>query len=276
MRRLAAVMGVLSLLLAVRTFAQPTNGIMASGQDDLAIIDTNGNGPDPMDCHIMGFTDPSGNLLITTTQDSHGTGGTPLRACSGNYTGNVDPTFPTDTSISGMITMSTINGGIGLGLSFDGMFASQGGGAGGGAAGFVATGPRTITQLTLSNAEAIGSGFICDSVARVKLANGTPMGVPLLMDTPGFLHLQGLPFQTADLQSYVLRDVYIPKADGALTFSLASAPNDILIQILLGGTCSRVPTLSEGNLILLALVLLVGGAWLLGYRRTLSEALPLP
>jgi len=73
-----------------------------------------------------------------------------------------------------------------------------------------------------------------------------------------------------------MKDVYIPKSDSILNFSLASAPSDILLQILLNGTCSRVPTLSEGNLILLALMLLVGGGWLLGYRRKLSEALPLP
>ncbi|HVO25474.1 MAG TPA: hypothetical protein VMW56_17780 [Candidatus Margulisiibacteriota bacterium] len=268
-------MAVLFLLLAVRTFAQPTDGILVSGQPDLAIIDTNGDGPDPMDCHIRGMTDTSGNLLITTMQDSHYSGGVQLRACSGNYTGYVDPTFPTDTSIFGMITMSSIIGGIPHALSFDGMFASQGGGGGGGAA-VMASAPRIITQLTLTNTEFIGSGFICDSVAKVKLANGMPMGVGLLMDTPGYLHVQGIPFQTADLQSYVMKDVYIPKSDSILNFSLASAPSDILLQILLNGTCSRVPTLSEGNLILLALMLLVGGGWLLGYRRKLSEALPLP
>lgn len=88
--------------------------------------------------------------------------------------------------------------------------------------------------------------------------------------------MQGIPFQTADLQSFVMKDVYIPESDGVLNFSLASAPNDILLQVLLNGTCSRAPTLSDGNLILLALTLLVSGGWLLGYRRTLSEALPLP
>jgi hypothetical protein len=272
MRRLIVVMEVLFVLLAVRTFAQPTDGIKVSGQDDLAIIDTNGNGPDPMDCHIMGFTDMYGDLVITTTQDSHPTGGTKLRACSGDYMGYVDPSFPTASSIFGMITESSINGGIPSPLSFDGEFASQGGGGGGAAA----PGPQTIMQLKLTNEEFIGSGFICDSVAKVTLANGMPMAVGLLTDTPGFLHLQGLPFQTADLESYVFKDVYIPKADGLVTFSLESAPNNILVQLLLGGTCSRVPALSDLNLILLALAMLVGGAWLLGYRRTLSEALPLP
>jgi hypothetical protein len=257
-------------MLVSRAFAtEPEDTIMVSGQYDLAIIDTNGNGPDADDCHIMGRTDPSGDLFITTTQET----GTKLRVCSGDYWGYVDPSFPTDSSIFGMITKSSINGGIPFPLSFDGTFASQGGGAGGGAA---APGPQTITKLNLTNEEFIGSGFICDSAAKVLLANGLPMAVGLLMDTPGFLHIQGLPFQTADLQSYVFKDVYIPKTDSTVTFALASAPDDILVQILLGGTCSRVPALSELNLILLALALLMGGAWLLGYRRTLSEALPLP
>jgi len=279
MRRLAAVMGVLFLLLAVRAVASTMDGIMVSGQNDLLVIDTNGDHmPDYMDCHAMASTNVSGDLLITTMQ----MGGTPIRACSGGgeYMGHFDDpsTFLTDTSISGKIDMSNIVGGIGMGVGFDGTFAPQGGGAGGGG-GAAATEPRTVTRVELTSDDTvIGSGLICDSIARVTLANGMPIAVGLLMDVPGFLHVQGVPFQTlGSPPTFVFLDVFIPKKDGVVTFSLASAPNDILVQILLAGTCGRgAPTLSQMNLIVLALALLAAGAWVLGRRPKFSEALPLP
>ena len=277
MHRPAAVIGAFYLLSASATFATMTNNILVSGQPALAIIDGDGNGPDMYDCHFMATTDSMGNLNIMTTQDAH----TPLRACAGQYSGNVGPGFLSDTSISGMIQSSTnIPGGIGfpnLPLSFDGMFLPQGGGAGGGGA--AATGPRTISKFELTNGlgQVVGSGDICDSVARVTLANGLSVAVGLLMDTPGFLHVKNLPFEKADLSGFVFEDVYIPKTNGVVTVSLSSDPSTILIQLLLSGTCGRgAPTLSELNLIVLALALLAGGAWMLGRRESFSEALPLP
>jgi hypothetical protein len=277
MHRPAAVIGALYLLSASATFASTTNNILVSGQPALAIIDGNGNGPDSEDCHFMATTDAMGNFNIMTTQDTH----TPLRACAGQYSGDVDPSFPTDTSVFGTIQSSAnIPGGIGfphLPLSFDGMFLPQGGGAGGGGA--AANGTRTISRVELTNGlgQVLGSGDICDSMARVTLANGLTMAVGLLMDTPGFLHIKNLPFEKADLSGFVFEDVYIPKTNGVVTVSLSSDPSTILIQLLLSGTCGRgAPTLSEWNLILLALALLAGGTWMLGRRQSFSEALPLP
>ena len=279
MRRPAAVIGALLLLPASVALATPANNILVSSltSPSIAFIDGNGNGPDSDDCKFSATTDSMGNIVVSTMQDVN----TPLRVCSGKYMGNVDPGFPTDTSVFGTFTASTILGGIGfpnLPFSFDGMFLPQGAGAGGGGA--AATGPRTLASVQLTNGagQVVGSGTICDSIARVTLANGVSVAVSLAMDTPGFLHVKNVPFEKADFSGFVMEDVFIPKTpDGLVTFALSSAPSDILIQILLSGTCGRgVPTLSEWNLIALALILLVGGAWMLGRRQAFSEALPLP
>lgn len=276
MRRSAALMGAFFLLLASRTFAQPADPILVSGQTDIAIIDTNGNGsPDAEDCRFMGFADTSGNLLVTSMQDSHMTGGTKLRVCSGTYSGNVNPMFPTLMNVVGTFTASTILGGIGfpnLPFSFDGAFLPPDGG------------PRVVRAVWLTNGKkvngdnvVVGSGTLCDSSARVRLANGLSMIVGLGMDTPGFVKVPHLPFEKADFSGFVMKDVYVPVSNGAITFSLMSDPTNILVEILLNGTCERpAPALSEWNLMALAVFLLVGGAWVLGRRRAFSEALPLP
>lgn len=277
MRRPAAVLlGALFLSWASPTFAHPANPILVSGQSDIAIIDTNGNHiPDANDCRFMGFTDISGNLLVTTMQ----TGGTLLQACSGHYGGMIDLGFQTDTSISGRFTQAatTINGGIrNPPFNFDGSFLPQGGG--GGAAG-APTGPRTVTKVTFTDGEGnfMGSGTLCSSVAQVTLANGVPLAVGLDMNTPGFLRIASIPFQTADLENVVFEDVFIPKTDGKVTFALGDNPTNILIQLLLSGTCGRgAPALGEWKLIALATGLLAGGVWMLGRRRAFYEALPLP
>jgi hypothetical protein len=275
MRRPAVLIGAMLLLLASRTLAVPANNVLVSGQTKMAIIDGNDNGPDDDDCSFTGVSDAMGNVTVSTTQDEN----VPLRVCSGQYWGSIDPTFPTDSSILGKFTSSSITGGIGypnVPFSFDGTFLPNGGGAGGGAA---ADGARTVTKVELTNGmgQVVGSGSICDSVARVTLDNGMTMAVGLLMDTPGFLRVQNLPFEKDDLSGFVFKDVYIPKTDGVVTFSLENAPNTILVQILLAGTCGRgAPTLSEWNLGFLALALLAGGAWMLGRRRSFYQTLPLP
>jgi len=275
MRRPAVLTGVLFLSLASRTFAQPSTPVLVSGSTDLAIIDTNGNHiPDASDCHFTGFTDVSGNLLVKTMQ----TGGTPLQACSGQYGGMVDPGFATDTSISGQFnqTGTTINGGIrNPPFKFDGSFLPQGGG-GGGAADGTTTG-RTVTKVTFADGADtfMGSGTLCENVARVTLANGLPMAVGLDMSIPGFIRVAGIPFQTANLLGVVFEDVFIPQTGGMVTFA-AGDPANVLIRLMLSGSCTRAPALSELKLIALALGLLAGGVWVLGRRRAFYDALPLP
>ena len=193
----------------------------------------------------------------------------------------VDPGFQTDTSISGRFTEmgTTINGGIrNPPFQFDGSFLPQGGGSGG-AAGAPAAGPRTVTKVTFTDGEGtfMGSGTLCSSVAQVTLANGFPLAVGLDMNTPGFLRVANIPFQTADLEDVVFKDVFIPKTDGTVTFALENDPTNILIRLVLSGTCGRgAPALSEWKLIALAMGLLGGGVWMLGRRRAFYDVLPLP
>lgn len=268
MRRPAILIGAL-LLLPTVTFAVPTNNILVSGQADMAIIDKDGNGPDAQDCIFRANTDVSGNFMVMPSQGSN----LPLlRACTGNYGGNVDPTFPTDTSVSGIFTSSGIVGGANVPYSFDGLFAPQGGGAGSGGA--AAPDPRFVTRLELSDGS---SGRVCDGNAQVTLANGLPLLVSIDMDTPGFVRVRNVPFEKADFSGFVLKDVFVPKVGGVVTFSLSNDPTTILIALLLTGSCGRgAPTLSAGGLIVLAMALLAGGTWLLGRRQRFYEALPLP
>lgn len=275
MRRPAfALIGALLLLPTSVTFAAiSTSSISVSGQPFLGIVDGNGDGPGPGDCKFTGMADSAGGLHVMTTQDTH----TPLQACSGGYTGNVDPGFATDTSVAGMFTMASIVGGIANPpFMFDGSFLPQGGASAGGAA---ATGPRTVTKVTFTDGlgNIVGAGSICNSVARVTLSNGAPIGVGIDMNTPGFLHVSNIPFEKANLSGVVFKDVFIPKTDGTVTFALDNSPTNILLQILLTSTCpGGAPALSEWKLIFLAVGLLAGGVWMLGRRRAFYEGLPLP
>jgi hypothetical protein len=268
MRRPAILIGALLLLPASVAFAATNPDILVSGQMTMATIDGDGNGPDAMDCHFMATTDAMGNFVVSSMQDAH----TPLRACSGPYGGNVDPTFPTDTSVSGIFTSSGIVGGANVPYSFDGIFVPQAGGAASGGA--AANDPRFVSRLELSDGS---SGRVCDGNAQVTLANGLPLLVSIDMDMPGFVRVRNVPFEKADFSGFVLKDVFVPKVGGVVTFSLSNDPTNILIQLLLTGSCGRgAPTLSGGGLILLALALLAGGTWLLGRRQRFYGALPLP
>jgi len=257
MRRPAALIGLWGLFTASVAFAVPANNILVSGQTVMAYIDGNGNGPDSQDCRFTGTTDSMGNFTISPVQDAN----TPLRACSGMYMGNVDPSFPTDTSVFGKFLTSTVMPGLGfpnLPFAFDGTFLPPDGG------------PRKVSSVVLTNGNeaVVGSG---------TLANGMSMFVGLGTGTPGFVKVPKVPFEKADLSGFVMEDVYIPESNGAINFSLASDPTAILIQILLSGTCARpAPTLTEWNVMMLAVLLLIAGTWTLSRRRKFSEALPLP
>lgn len=272
MRPAAACMTALFLSLVSVTAANGGgDGILVSGQPFLAIVDGDMNGPDlTKDCRFIASAGPANALMIMSVQAMAPQ--TPLRACSGQYLGYFDPGFPTDTSIFGMITSSTIIGGIGFPLSFDGTFLPPSDSA-----------PRRLSRLELTNAEAVGSGFICNSngaAAQVKLANGVTMVVGLGMETPGYLRVPGVPFQKADLSGKLFLDVFIPKTDGTVTFALQSDPTHPFIDVPLSGELclgrTAAPTLSEWKLIVLALALTVVGSWMIARRPAFYEALPVP
>lgn len=246
--------------------------LVVSGSTTVAIIDTDGDGPDSGDCSFMvelgdpaSAEDPERPATIMGMQS---TTGVELRACDGNFMGTAGDFL---TSVFGVIDMNTHPGGN-QALNWDG--------------GFTGVGPGGLRELrtliirdgTSESNAVLGEGILCQEggpTAVVSIPGAPPMLVPLKV-IPGYLCVPNLPFQELGSSEFVMLDSYIPTTDGQINFALEGGAPQFQITLDALPECSKgTPALSGWGLVGLTLALLVGGTWVLS-RRKGFQSLHLP
>jgi hypothetical protein len=255
---LLGMLGSVALVTAAAAAPAPSGTpVLVSGQNILAIIDGNGDGPGLGDCDFMATLNnfmvirngTSADLAIFAMQDQH----TPLRACAGGYSGNA--------SRMGNVGEVNITGST------------------------IPAGSLPLMATLLDNRITISDGaqgagtLLCNDAglaARVSVGNQMLLvGLSFFPSAgmPQFLKIPHLPLQlwtNLAAGSFSFFDAYIPVTpDKHVTLALSNAPGDLLLDIDLNGLpgCARlVPTATGWGLMLLTMTLLAIAAWRLGLR----------
>lgn len=277
-------MGFVALALvaggAVRAAAQPPP-LLVSGQTTIGILDGNGDGPGAGDCSFSATLQLSA-LVITPVQDMN----FPLRACSGDYTGN--GSIGDDSSsnfVSAYIYDSNVSpmpSSLPFAISafqevpdpdgeppviisrlIDGFTASNDGGEGSaGGAALCRSGSSITARITLDDGTQI-------------LRNGS-----VVPGTPSYLQLPGIPLERAepDDGEFVMRNGYIPVTpEGTITMAVQGSDPFLIIDLARLQACSgqvTAPLASHWGIAAMLVALLVVTARRLGRSPAYSDLLP--
>ena len=301
---LVGMLAVVGLAVAAKATPPSPTDFLVSGQMDMAIIDTDNNGPDSNDCRIRGTFLPSsmtdGMVDLMVAQMNSPT----LRLCSAEFTGAAS--FGSDASSNfADVTLDTILGShFGARLPITTEFVDETSNPNGQPP-LRMDDPRDMVtlfdeslpdQTSPSAADdsgtVLGSGRLCGlngPATVITLDNGLRVLRQLTFFTDQqsqkFLCIPGVPLEKCsnncmDKAGFSLFNAYIPvNSDGTLTLALANAPGTNLVDIDLNNLpkCgTAAPSLSAGKLIGLMLALLVSGTWLLSRRPGFRQSLLIP
>jgi hypothetical protein len=276
MKKSSLVAALLLTLGTAPSWAQPTP-LLVSGQQTIAILDTNMDGmPDEEDDCSFEASLNGANLLIESTLGA----GVALQGCTGDYMGT-----------------ASANGGIGINFtSAPGVVGGvqlptkatffSGGGGGGGAGNSVMTLDRATIELEDGTpAEETAGGSICTQggpAVIVRATDGTTMLFPLELfpsaSAPSYLKAPRIPLADSTGEKMFV-DGYIPVTpEGKITVMREGATTSIVeIDLADLDPCGGpgVPTMNEFGLIALMLGLLAGGVLVLRRRPAFANALTL-
>jgi len=279
MRRIVAVLaGIVGVLGVVTTAtaqvpAGPGTPVLVSGHEMLAIIDADGNGPDPKDCSLMAFLNGTA-LTIMAMQyntprleacDYLDFMGTAMKAFDGSSNYGMVELFSSMPSGAGSLPVmaewvdETPNPSATAPLRFDSpndYIILSGGAAGSGALLCNAGGPAALVNIA-------GAPSMLWPLSRVEQGGTEYVCVP------------NLPLATNPASSSVF-NTYIPlRPDGRLTMALSTSPQDLFADVnfnTLPG-CAVAPTASAWGLCAVVLALLGIGTWTLARRPGFSQSL---
>jgi hypothetical protein len=258
--------------------AQPAD-LLVSGQNSLVIIDGNGDGPGPGDCFFTATVDALNEVMIFGHQDAV----TQFLACGEDFPGNGSTGQDTSSVFADLAISQT--------HSAQNPFVVE-------AVDEFGSGPRhdlpvvlsdamdTVTLRDLISGLVMGEGTLCSAngpAALVTIPGGPPMLVQLFLfpnaANPMFLGIPNL-FLSLEQGGKAFANAYVPMTDTMVELTRTDDSTPI-VEVRLGALAACVrrgaaPAASEWVLMLMALALLLGGAWVIGRRQAFRESLPLP
>ncbi len=272
-RAIALFAGILGSMAVVPTAMAQFVGtpVLMSGHEMIAIIDADGDGPDPQDCSFMAKL--NGMYLNIMTMQSNSP---MLEACYpySEFFGMVMKSFDKSSNYGMVELLSSVPSGAGS-LPLIAEWVDE------------TPNPSAAAPLRFDSPNdsmmvyGQGSGALfCDAggaAARVTVGD-VPMLWPLSRVEQGgtqYLCVPNLPLATNPPSASVF-NTYIPLTpDGRMTMALSTDPNNpfAIIDFNMLPGCAQAPTASGWGLIAVVLALLGIGTWTLGRRPAFARSL---